>query len=36
MLAFGENMPQCLKGFQGNLNLTNIKNSPDQFRNVKT
>ena len=26
-------MSQCLKGFQGNLNTTIIKNSPDWFHN---
>ena len=32
ILGFRKNMSQCLKGFQGNLNTTIIKNSPDWFR----
>ena len=33
ILGFRKNMSQCLKGFQGNLDTTIIKNSPDWFRN---
>ena len=33
ILGFRKNMSQCLKEFQGNLNTTIIKNSPDWFRN---
>ena len=33
ILGFRKNMSQCPKGFQGNLDTTVIKNSPDWFRN---
>ena len=33
ILGFRKNMSQCPKGFQGNLDTTIIKNSPDWFRN---
>ena len=33
ILGLCKNMSQCLKGFQGNLDTTISKNSPDWFRN---
>ena len=33
LIGFRKNMSQCLKGFQGNLDITIFKNSPDWFRN---